>query len=396
MPDQSIYEKLGIDPHKTEVKNIYKKIVENHYPGAFVNIIPDPFHAGFVHTQHADGDGSKFTIRCLDYLENNDPFVFQCATDDALSMNLGDIAAAGFVNGLIIITQTININKKNVPKEIIMQQNALRMVYLIDLYKKHEITIRFLGGETADLPDQVKSVVYDINVAARTHEKNLIKGNIEAGDIIYGFASDGQAVWEPESNSGLGSNGLTLARSCLLSKTYNQKYPFLKRDGDFYTGKYLINDKPDILGGMTISEAILSPTRQYAILIKMIVDELEERGIFGMLHGITMNTGGGATKIINIGQGIKYIKSEMPPLPPIFQLIQQESGEKLSNMYTTFNGGVGIDVVGTDDPKFKDVLLKIADEAKIKLFQLGYCENNVPNINNVSITIGQETFVWIS
>lgn len=230
----SQYQNLGVDPHKENVKNIFAKLINNDFPGAFVNIIRDPDKPGQVLTQHQDGDGSKFIQRLLHYYETKDLSVFAGAADDALAMNSGDIAASGFVFGKWLVTDVLNLNLDSKIKEDVMKAIALRFIQLKQIYADYGFNkLFFLGGETADLPDQVRSAVFDVGITAWAEEKDLILGNVRPGDRIYGFASDGRAAWESEENSGLMSNGLTLARNCLMSSCYNEKYPQLKRDGIF-------------------------------------------------------------------------------------------------------------------------------------------------------------------
>ncbi len=383
----SKYKELGVDPAKSVVRKTFTKYIANDYPQAFVNIVVDRHNPDKVFTMHMDGDGSKIVQRVLHYLETKDETIFQGAVDDAISMNTGDIAASGFVDGKWLITDVININALNLPKDIIMQQIARRFGDLFDIYKQHNFSeLYFLGGETADLPTQIFSMVFDVGIQAETGKENIIAGNVRPGDKIYGFASDGQAVWEEKENSGIMSNGVTLARIELMDKSYSQKYPFLSSDDNPYRGKYRVDDRPEILGGMTVSEAILSPTRQWAIVIKMIIDELKKRGQLNLLHGISMNTGGGATKIGHVGKGILYRK-KMPAVPPIFQLIQEESGEVWRNMFETFNCGVGIDVVGEDSSEFAEVMEIVSEQIGIRKYDLGICEKN----NDVSNRIVLET-----
>lgn len=318
----SKYQELGVDTSKQRVREIFGRIVQNDFPGAFVNIVRDPERPGRVFTMHSDGDGSKFVQRLLHFLAIGDPRIFQGMVDDAFSMNTGDIAASGFVFGRWVLNQVLNINGTNAPKELIMAQIAERVESLLKLYRQHGFKLTyFLGGETADLPDQVQTAVYDVGVFAEAQETDLVKGNVQPGDQIYGFASDGQASWEDGSNPGLMSNGLTLARIYTMLEKYGVEHPFLIRGGGSYKGCFAVTDKPEILGGMTVSEALLSPTRQWAIFIRRLVGKLVNEGIFGLLHGISMNTGGGATKIARVGQGILYTK-EMPEPPPFFGLFR--------------------------------------------------------------------------
>lgn len=381
----SQYEELGVDPVKESVRRIFGGCVDNDYPGAFVNIVYDPENPGQVFTQHMDGDVSKFVQRLLVCLETGNIEVVRGAVDDALQMNLGDIAASGFVFGKIVVTDVININQANVPKDKIIEQIALRFKELINLYRTYGFRIYFLGGETADLPDQVKSVAFDVAVSARAKKSEIISGNVSPGDKIYGFASDGRANWENEENSGIMSNGLTLARISTMWKGYTCKYPYLIRKGGAYNGYYKVGDRAD-LGGMdgsiVVSQALISPTRQWAILIRLLLEELKNRGIYHMLHGISLNTGGGATKIGHVGSGILYRK-RMPYPPPIFQLIQRETRELWRNMYQTFNCGIGIDIVGENDPAFETALCRVSQETGVRLHKIGSCKQHKGQGNRV-------------
>jgi phosphoribosylformylglycinamidine cyclo-ligase len=381
---KSQYQQLGVDASKGAVRRVFKRIVQNDFPAAFVNIVRDPYRPGIVKTMHTDGDGSKFVQRILHFRETGDATIIQGAVDDAFSMNKGDIAASGFVFGPWDIVQIININGLTVPKKLIMEQINERVESLLALYRKYGFDITFMGGETADLPDQVQSVVYDVAIRAETEEKNLITGNVQPGDVIFGFTSDGQAAWETTHNYGLMSNGLTLARIKLMYPRYGVKYRYLIGNGRTYSGRYLVTDKPDILGGATISQALLSPTRQWAIFIRLLIEGLKRQGIFQMLHGISMNTGGGATKITHVGEGIQYTKV-MPEPPPLFRLIQAESGEKWRDMYQGFNCGVGLDVVGENDCRFMQALVDVSQQTAIKLFRLGACQQSPTGKNRVDL-----------
>lgn len=390
--EQSKYQALGVDASKQRVREIFGRIVHNDFPGAFVNIVRDPERLGTVFTKHSDGDGSKMVQRLLHFLEIGDPRIFQGAVDDAFSMNKGDVAASGFVFGRWVLTQILNINGANAPKELIMAQIAERVESLLALYRSYGFsTTYFLGGETADLPDQIQSAVYDVDVFAEAEEADLIKGNVQPGDQIYGFASDGQAIWEDCPNSGLMSNGLTLGRTYLMLERYGTERSFLIRGGGSYKGNFAVTDRPEILEGMTVSEALLSPTRQWAILIRLLIEELKKRGIFNLLHAISMNTGGGATKVTHVGQGILYRK-EMPEPPPIFRLIQAESGEKWRDMYRGLNCGIGIDVVGEKSPRFTAALEQVSQATGVKLFHLGDCVENEDDGNRVILKTQYGTF----
>lgn len=375
--ERSIYEKLGIDPGKESVKKAFKDVIDNEYPYAFVNIVTDPNDSSRVVTQHLDGDGSKLVQRILHYLETGDIKVFSGMVDDALSMNTGDISASGFVFGPMLVSDFLNCGPMGAIKGKIMTSVSRRFEYLLNLYRAYGFNIKFLGGETADLPDQVKSCIFDVAVTSWADKNEVIKGEVKAGDVILGLHSDGQAVFEEEENSGLMSNGLTGARSILMHDSYNLLYPQLKREEDFYKGRFKVSSSPKIMEGMTVGQALISPTRQWAIIIRQIISDLLESDLFHLLHGITMNTGGGATKISNIGKNVIYEKS-MPVPPPIFRLIQEESGETWDNMYKSYNCGIGIDIVGEDCNLFKECVKKTVKDCQIKFSQLGHVASN-PN-----------------
>lgn len=374
MTEESQYAKLGVDAMKGSVRKVFGQLVDNDFPGAFVNIVRDPERLGEVFTGHMDGDGSKFIQRVLMYRESgsNDQTIFRGAADDALSMNTGDIAAAGFTSGVLTVTDILNVNGFNVPKQEVMEQIGGRLAELMDLYRQHGFKIYFLGGETADLPHQVQTVAFDVNVHARVEEAGLITGNVQPGDCVWGFASDGQAAWETEPNSGIMSNGLTLARMCLMGTWYTEKYPDLVRSGAAYSGCFSVNNDQPILDGMSIGQALVSPTRQWAILIKTLIDRLRWHNCLDLLHGITMNTGGGATKVLHLGKGrIRYQKC-MPEPPGIFRLVQRESGEAWRDMYQNFNCGIGIDVIG--DPELDRHIRWVEQETRVRHYRLGACE----------------------
>ncbi len=368
---ESKYAALGVDAMKVSVRKVFGSLVDNDFPGAFVNIVRDPDRPGQVFTGHMDGDGSKFIQRVLMYRELGDPRIFRGAADDALSMNTGDIAAAGFVSGLMTVTDILNVNGFNVPKQVIMEQIGDRLAELRDMYRHHGFKLYFLGGETADLPHQVQTVAFDVNVHARALESDLILGNVQEGDHIWGFVSDSQASWEDEPNSGMMSNGLTLGRIVTMDVSYTEKHPDLVRQGGAYTGKFSVDFPLADMDGMTIGEALTSPTRQWAILIKLLIGLLKEENSLHLLHGITMNTGGGATKVLHLGKGGILYRKQMPPPPGIFSLIQRESGETWRNMYQNFNCGIGIDIVG--DKRLGEFLQWVVGITSLSMYELGKC-----------------------
>lgn len=383
----SQYEKLGVDAGKQAVRTAFGGVVENQFPGAFVNIVRDPSDLEVVEALHMDGDGSKIVQRFLILAETGDSSVLRGAADDALQMNLGDIAAAGFVFGRTLFADVINTNRTTVPKDILMRELGERFGELVEIYRSCGFDIHFMGGETADLPYQVKSSVLDVAVSSRGKERDIIKGNVQPGDKIWGFASDGQAAWEDRYNSGIMSNGLTLARIGLMWEGYTDKYPHLGRHG----GRFKVGEKAGLPQDMAVSDAIISPTRQWAIIIKDFLQRLKDAGMYDVIHGISMNTGGGASKVGHVGRGITYVK-HMPKPPEFFQLIQGETCENWKNMFESFNCGVGIDVVGVNNPQVEAILRQTAEETNIKLYELGQCETSDDGKNHVVAQTDYGTF----
>jgi phosphoribosylformylglycinamidine cyclo-ligase len=386
---QSIYAKLGVDADKTDVRKAFSSRIDNEYPKAFVNIITDPFRRDWAKTLHMDGDGSKFIQRLLVCSETGDPEVLKGAVDDAWQMNLGDIAASGFVFGPILVGDILNLNRFNVDKKLIMDQVGERFGELKEMYRRFGFKIFFMGGETADLPVQVVTEAFDGGVAADAKKRDLITGNVQPGDKIYGFASDGQAIWEEKPNSGIMSNGLTLAQTCTMWSGYREQYPKFMQ----YTGKYKVGEKAPPPYDFVVSDALTSPTRHWALLIRLLLEELKRNGGYEDLHGISMNTGGGATKISHVGSGITYEKI-MPNPPDLFQFIQGESGEEWKDMFKDFNCGVGLDIVGADNFAFRNALQRVSDMTHVELYDLGGCKKSDDGENHVALETEQGLFTY--
>lgn len=385
-----VYESLGIDTGKTSVRKAFKAVVDNEFPYAFVTVVTDPWDATKVLTMHSDGDGSKFLQRLLHALVTGDFSVIGEAVDDGLGMNTGDVAASGFVQTLII-SDNIAINGANVPKDKILMQVARRFSELKELYLRYGILLIFPGGETADLPDQTQSIIFDVSVFSRARRCDIISGEVRPDDRIFGFRSDGQAIWEKKPNTGLMSNGVTLARTCLMHRDYTGEFPFLVRPGGTYRGRFRVGDTASGIDGMTVSEAIMSPTRQWAIVIRQLLHNLAKKGLLSYVHGISMNTGGGAYKIGHVGKGIRYVK-RMPEPPPLFQLVQQESGETWKKMFSAMNCGIGLDIVCADDPRVEAEIAAVSAETGVQYLELGRCESSGTDENEIVLTTPYGTF----
>lgn len=394
--DKDQYAALGVDAGKEIVREIFKDGVRNDFPGAFINILRSKLFPGYVRTQHGDGDGSKSVLRILMYYITNDISWLYGLVDDAWSMNFGDAAAGGFTEGEFMVTDIINLNRFHAPKEELLKAINTRVQELLNLYELNGFddianSICFLGGETADLPRQVQTSVFDITVSGYMLEAGVIKGNVQPGDRIWGYGSDGQAAWERYPNSGIMSNGLTLGIDTLINSDYANQYPHLLPAGETFHGRYRVND-PSGVSDLTIAEALLSPTRQWAILIKLLIDILKADGKLYLLHGISMNTGGGATKIGHVGTGGVVYHKRMPKPPELFQLIQSESGEKWKNMFKSFNCGVGLDIVSEEG--LIPYLMEVERATQVKLYLLGKCEKGEPGKNNILLETQYGTFSY--
>lgn len=390
----SQYEKLGIDPNKENVRQIAQRVIDNDFPGAFVPIVYDPEDSRRVLAFHFDGDGSKFIQRVLNNRESRVESTknnFAGAADDALSMNTGDLVAAGLVRGPILFGDIFDLNPFKVNKDDALRALVTRLGELREIYRSHGFTIYFMGGETADLPHQIRTAVLNVGVHVRGWARDVIRGNVVPGDKIWGFGSDGQARWETTPNSGIMANGLTHARVTLMHADYTTKHPDLIEDGA-YRGRFLCDDSPPVLGGMTVGEALISPTRQWAIVIKILIDKLKEKRLLRHLHGITMNTGGGATKVLHLGQGGIIFQKSMPLPPPIFRLIKSESREEWVNMFRTYNAGIGIDIIGNE--RIEGALREVEEETGVVLHRLGQCLRYQGSVNRVELDTPFGHFIY--
>lgn len=369
---QSQYGRLGVEADKGVVSKTFRA-ADNEVPGAFCRVVTCREMPEYYKLMHVDGVGSGSINRWIYAMVTGDTSVMRGDYMCALSMNTGDMACCGAVERFYAI-DVVNINKLNVPKYVYLQEIDAAITEAKELYRQKGIELLAPGGETADLPQQTSSHVIDVFADALIKKAVFIRGNVKVGDKIWGISSGHRTPWEEKENSGHMSNGKTLSREVLLSNIYNKKFPKICPRHSPYKGRFKIDDHVDELG-MSIGEALNSPTRQWAIIIKTLIEKLKRRGHLFLLHGISMNTGGGATKVGCLGKGIIYYK-KMPRMLPLFRLIQEESGETLRNMYETFNCGVGLDIVGSDSGGILSAVVKeTAEESKLPHFHLGVCES---------------------
>ncbi|MFP4070387.1 MAG: AIR synthase-related protein, partial [Opitutales bacterium] len=328
----------GVSSSKSEVHAVVDKLDRGVFPGAFCKIGPDlltgdPEKCNVI---HSDGSGTKSTLAYLHYRETGDPAAFRKTAQDSLVMNIDDLLCIGATDG-ILISSTVNRNARAIPGEALAQLIAGTEDFLAGL-RALGVGTHSGGGETADVGDLTGTVTVDSCAVAVMRRKDVIdNADIRPGLAIVGLASAGQASYEDFENSGIGSNGLTSARHDLLSKYYLEKYPETadaRTDPQYlYCGPYKLDD-PLPGSSQTVGEALLSPTRTYAPVIKKLLAD-ERPAVRGMVHC----SGGGQTKCLRFGTGVHIIKDRFLPVPPIFKAIQKASGTSDEEMFRVYNMG---------------------------------------------------------
>jgi len=333
------YHLRGVSASKEDVHQAIKNIDKGLFPQAFCKIIPDYLTNDdqYCIIMHADGAGTKSSLAYLYWKETGDISVWKGIAQDALIMNIDDLLCVGATNN-ILLSSTIGRNKNLIPGEVISAIiNGTEE--LISELKNHGVTIHSTGGETADVGDLVRTIIVDSTVTARMKRADVIdNANIQAGDVIVGLASFGQATYEKEYNGGMGSNGLTSARHDVFAKYLAEKYPE-SFDASVpnelvYSGQTKLTDSVEN-SPIDAGKLVLSPTRTYAPVIKTILSKYNSNQIHGMVHC----SGGAQTKVLHFVDNVHVIKDNLFPLPPLFQLIQEQSKTDWKEMYQVFNCG---------------------------------------------------------
>jgi len=375
------YDKRGVSATKDEVHAAIKGMDKGLYPNAFCKILPDIAggDANYVNLMHADTAGTKTSLAYLYWKETGDVSVWEGIAQDALVMNIDDLACVGCVDDMLL-SSTIGRNKNLITGEVIatLIQSGLR---LTEQLKEQGIHIHLAGGETADVGDIVRTIDVGYTAFARMKKTDLLVNNIQPGNVIIGFASYGQATYENSYNGGMGSNGLTSARHDILSKSYAQKYPESYDPNTpeevVYIGSRKLTDKIVINGEATdIGKLILSPTRTYLPVIKSLFEQCRA-GITGMIHC----TGGAQTKVLKFVDNVHVIKDNLLPLPPLFHIIKEESGTDWRELYQVLNMGHRLEVYLA--PAYAEKILSIADKYQIEAKIIGKVEKS--DKNKVSI-----------
>ncbi len=332
------YMQRGVSASKEDVHQAIKNIDKGLFPQAFCKIVEDSLTGDpeYCNIMHADGAGTKSSLAYIYWRETGDLSVWKGIAQDAVIMNTDDLLCIGATDN-ILLSSTIGRNKNLVPGEVIAAliegtEEVLQML------RDNGMNIVSTGGETADLGDLVRTIVVDSTVTARMKREDVISNhNIQPGDVIVGLSSYGQASYETAYNGGMGSNGLTSARHDVFSKAYANKYPETfdpqVPEDLSYTGQYLVTDQvPDV--PVDMGKLVLSPTRTYAPIIAKILKE-HRTNIHGMVHC----SGGAQTKVLHFVKDVHVIKDNLLDTPPLFQIIQEESGTSWQEMYKVFNMG---------------------------------------------------------
>lgn len=332
------YSQRGVSADKEDVHAAIKNVNKGLFPKAFCKIVPDYLTGDedYCIVMHADGAGTKSSLAYMYWKETGDLSVWKGIAQDALVMNIDDLLCVGATDN-ILLSSTIGRNKNLVPGEVISRIINGTEELLADL-RKHGVDIKSTGGETADVGDLVRTIIVDSTVVARMKRSEIItNASIQDGDVIVGLASFGQATYEDSYNGGMGSNGLTSARHDVFGKELAQKYtesfdPSVPSDLVYSGTKTLTGQVEGV--SVDAGQLVLSPTRTYAPIIKKILEKHRTH-----IHGMVHCSGGAQTKVLHFVDDVHVIKDNLFPVPPLFQLIQEQSATDWKEMYKVFNMG---------------------------------------------------------
>lgn len=333
------YALRGVSASKEDVHNAIKNIDKGLFPQAFCKIVPDYLTQDdeYCLIMHADGAGTKSSLAYMYWKETGDLSVWKGIAQDALIMNIDDLICVGATDN-ILLSSTIGRNKNLIPAEV-LSAIINGTEELIEELKNYGVTIHSTGGETADVGDVVRTIIVDSTVTARMKREDVVdNANIQAGDVIVGLASFGQANYEKSYNGGMGSNGLTSARHDVFDKYLATKYPesfdAAVPQELVYSGTVKLTDAVEN-SPLDAGKLVLSPTRTYAPIIKKILNQFSSKEIHGMVHC----SGGAQTKVLHFINDLHVIKDNLFPVPPLFKLIQEQSKTDWKEMYQVFNCG---------------------------------------------------------
>ena len=382
------YSQRGVSTQKEDVHKAIEKLDKGLFPNAFCKILPD-YAAGddsFCNVMHADTAGTKTSLAYLYWKETGDNTVWKGIIQDALIMNLDDLICVG-ATGNIIISSTIGRNKNIIPGSII-KYLIEGTAELTEELNQLGISIHLAGGETADVGDIVRTLDVGFTAFVRMKLSDVVDINIRPGDVIVGLASFGQAVYEKEYNSGMGSNGLTSARHDVLEHSLYDKYPEsydpIVPEALMFAGTKKLTDV-EMETGIPVGKLILSPTRTYAPVIKEVLMKHRKK-----INGIIHCSGGAQTKVMKFVEGIHVIKDNLFETPPLFKLIQKESGTGWKEMYEVFNMGHRMEIY--TDPDTANAIIEIAATYHIQAKLIGKCVNS--DTKQLTIKSEHGTFLY--
>jgi phosphoribosylformylglycinamidine cyclo-ligase len=394
------YQQRGVSAGKEDVHAAIAKLDKGLFPKAFCKIVPDLLSGSEEHclVMHADGAGTKSSLAYMYWKETGDLSVWKGIAQDAVIMNVDDLICVGATDN-ILLSSTIGRNKNLIPGQVLSEIiNGTETV--LQKLRDNGISIYSTGGETADVGDLVRSIIVDSTVVCRMERKKVISNHtIKAGNVIIGLCSYGKASYETEYNSGMGSNGLTSARHDVFGKSLISKYPE-SFDPSLplnvvYTGGIELTDAIDVTfqdaHGMNVHEKIpaaklvLSPTRTYAPIIKKMLAEMGSN-----INGLVHCSGGGQTKVMHFIDDLHVIKDNLFDMPPLFQLIHEQSGTDMKEMYKVFNMGHRMEIYA--DEMFADKLIAISKSFNVDAKMIGRVEKSEGK--KVSIHSGTEVFEY--
>lgn len=369
MSTMTKYDQRGVSASKEEVHAAIQHLDKGLYPNAFCKILPDlaAGNAKYCNLLHADTAGTKTSLAYVHWRETGDLSVWPGVAQDAIVMNLDDMACVGCTDE-IILSSTIGRNKGLIPAEVIAA--VIRGTSdFVEKMQSHGVNLHLAGGETADVGDIVRTIDVGFTAFARMKRAEVLTPNIRPGDVIVGLASFGQSTYETEYNGGMGSNGLTAARHDVLSKVYAEKYPesFDPRLASevVYTGNRLVTEKITIDNqDISVGKLILSPTRTYLPVLQEILREHRKK-----VHGLIHVTGGGQTKVLKFVKDAHIVKDNLFELPPLFKLIQESSKTPWREMYQVFNMGHRMEIYLP--ARFADTVMAIAEKYGIEARVIG-------------------------
>lgn len=383
------YSQRGVSASKEDVHQAIQKLDKGLFPKAFCKIVADHLGGDPNHctVMHADGAGTKSSLAYIYWKETGDLSVWKGIAQDAIIMNVDDLLCVGATHN-ILLSSTIGRNKNLIPGEVISTIiNGTEEV--LEMLRQYGLNIRSTGGETADVGDLVRTIIVDSTVTARMKRSDVIdNSNIKAGDVIVGFASSGQATYESEYNSGMGSNGLTSARHDVFEKEYGTKYPESydnRVPADLiYSGKYKVTDElPGV--PLNIGKLVLSPTRTYAPVMIEVFKELRQN-----IHGLVHCSGGAQTKVLHFVDSLHVIKDNLFDVPPLFKLIHGASGADLKEMYKVFNMGHRMEVYL--DEKYAQAVIDISKNFGVEAQVIGRVEDS--GKKQVTLKTSSGTFTY--